>query len=209
MAKLCPHCGGECDDLALICPHCGRTTSRPERETQYDPAQPDGQASAPWTRGEGQLRQPARQRSNMKWFYFVQLQLLLSAILNTSSALLFFMGDAYDELILQYYDVVPALRHLEIYIGIALLILAASAIYVRAGLRHFRRGSPILYLLLLVGNAVVNFADIYVPVWILNAVGIHDLYVDAASAIPTVVTSVAMVVLNAVYFYKRRARFRN
>ena len=82
----------------------------------------------------------------MKWFKFIiYVQLFLSALGNLILGIGLLAGTAYGEYSGLVYAVAPALRAVDVVIGLALLALAAAAIVVRQRLaRYLGRGAPAL-----------------------------------------------------------------
>ena len=147
----------------------------------------------------------------MKWFKFIiYFQLFAAAVLNLISGLTIFTGSYYggkDEAALVYM-VFPNLKTLDIFYAICLIALAAADIFVRMRLAGFRTNAPKLYLGVLAAAVAVSLIYIVAFFMILGDFsGLMDLTSVISQYVSQLITSVVMIIVNAVYFKNRAPLF--
>lgn len=141
----------------------------------------------------------------MKWYKFViYVQLFLTVLSALGTAGNYMSGNIYGEYVENIYAVYGnGLKMVDMLMGVLNLLCVPMAIIVRQKLAHFKANGPKLYLALYVYNAVISV--IYsVIVGFVIGVGINMMQM----AILIVVTGV-FIVLNRVYFEKRKHMFCN
>lgn len=144
----------------------------------------------------------------MKWFKFlIFFSLFASAVLNTISGIIALTGAQYEqeykgakELVYAYFE---GLQTVDMIYGVALIAIAAFAIYVRVRLAGYYANGPKLLNVLYLANA--GFGLFYI-IALQSIVG-SDVNLDMTSAITSIITSVVMVGVNTVYFKKRAHLF--
>lgn len=173
MTRTCTRCGTVLPEGAHFCPNCG------------------------WGG-------PASEHLPMKWFKFIiYVQLFLSALGNLILGIGLLAGTAYGEYSGLVYAVAPALRAVDVVIGLALLALAAAAIVVRQRLARYRAGAPRLYLLLLAVSLGVSL------VYLLAGSAVVGELLLSASTLASLAGSGVMLPVNRIYFRKREGLFAN
>ena len=185
MEHTCRRCGTVLPEGSRFCPNCGGQVSG------YQETVPVWQESGP-------VGPP------LKWFKFIiYVQLFLSALGNLVTGIQLLTGLAYGGLRASVYTLYPALRPVDVVMGLLSLGLMVWVLVVRQRLAKFRRGAPRLYL-----------------IWIGASLGVALFYLVAASlvlgqlvmtgsVVGSLVGSLVLIVLNRVYFRKREHLFVN
>lgn len=158
----------------------------------------------------------------MKWFKFViYVQLFLAALASLGTAGLFAveindLNSVLDYYGLYYSELVTPIKNcitLDTVCIVVQVILAVFAIFVRFRLAKFRANGPSLYLTFLTATTVANLARTIVYVILCGqinaAMGYDAIPVDIAANISSLITSVALIILNRTYFRKRKELFIN
>lgn len=147
---------------------------------------------------------PASEYLPMKWFQFIiYVQLFLSALANLATGLGQLTGQMYGEGSGLVYRLFPALRAVDMGMGLASLALAAAAIVVRQKLARYRQGAPRLYLLFC--GVSVGLSLVYAAA---ASLALGHLVLDA-SVVVNLLGNVVLLLLNRVYFRRRAALFVN
>lgn len=145
----------------------------------------------------------------MKWFKFIiWVQLFLSALGSFGSGILLASGQSYDLLGEEgtsalVYAIYSGLRISDLVFGIAFIALAAFSIFVRFRLARFRADGPMLYLASLICEVVVTVLYAIATSMFLGE------FVFNGSDITTIVTNIVLIILNTIYFKKRKHLFVN
>lgn len=202
---FCRFCGTQIPDSVKFCPNCGANLA---------PAAP---AETPASNGYTFTPAPAVPEQNampsctytapvrgMKWFKFIiYFQLWVGMLANLVDAGKFFTGGFYEgnaELAYAYY---PALKPLDIVMGIFCLTLAVYAVVVQRSLAKFRAEGPKMYYILLGASIVVTLLYLLVGSIILGeSVFSLDTGVN-------LIVSVVMIFVNIQYFNNRGHLFVN
>ena len=202
---FCRFCGTQIPDSVKFCPNCGANLA---------PAAP---AETPASNGYTFTPAPAAPEQNampsctytapvrgMKWFKFIiYFQLWVGMLANLVDAGKFFTGGFYEgnaELAYAYY---PALKPLDIVMGIFCLTLAVYAVVVQRSLAKFRAEGPKMYYILLGASIAVTLLYLLVGSIILGeSVFSLDTGVN-------LIVSVAMILINIRYFNNRKHLFVN
>ena len=242
--KFCGTCGAKMPEAAQFCPKCGaKVPAIPGQSVaQNGAAATAGDSSAPSTTsssatpavpvagqtgttssfgGAGFSVQPQTTPQTdlgMNWYKFIiYFALFAYALVLVVLAINLFTGGfygGYAELVYLFFD---GLRIVDIVFGLACLVMAAVAIYVRQQLAHFKRDAPrLLYTFII---AINGAALIYY--WVASAIissatssllSASSLY-GSGSMLSTVISLVGScaiwVGVNIVYFKKRAHLFVN
>lgn len=185
MEQICRRCGTVLPEGSRFCPECGcQVSGQPEMEPVWQET--------------GLVRPP------LKWFKFIiYVQLFLSALGNLVTGIQLLTRLANRVILASIYTVYPALKPVDVVMGLLSLGLMAWALIVRQRLAKFRQGAPKLYLL-----------------WIGVSMGVALCYLVAASLVlgQLVMTgsivggmlgNILLILLNLVYFKKREHLFVN
>lgn len=212
--KFCSSCGTQLNDDVNFCVKCG--AAQPMRQTvptqpvqppvQYaQPIQPPVQPGYVPQQPMSPL-QAAGMTYGMGWFKFlIYFALFAGAILNVVQGVLLLTGANYDGASKLVYAVFSDLEIVDKGCGIALIALAVLQIVTRFRLAGFKRGATGLILTCYAAIAVIEIVYIAgfaasVPEYVFESA-------DIGSAIGSIVASVVMLIVNAVYFGKRKALF--
>lgn len=222
---FCRNCGKEVDTEK--CPYCGHDSSAPqtpENNSVFDEI-PDGNKSENNVFNEvpninpnyvnyynNNTANPAYLQNpslNLGWFKFlINFLLIFSAIANVIGGIVYLTGASYEavekgmaELV---YVMFPALKGLDVFMGIVSFALAVLAIVIRFLLAGFKKIGPILLYVLYGLGIVINLVYLFAGAGIM---GVSVAEVIDISTITSLVVSVSMIIINAVYFTKRRELF--
>ncbi len=181
----CIKCGAQIEDNATFCHVCGASQNE----------------SLPTVKRET-CEQP------MKWYKFlIYFSLFASAVLNLISGVQMLTGSAYGddaELVYAFFD---GLKTLDVFMGLAMLALAALAIYTRFRLSGFCKNGPKMVMVLYAVDAALQL--IYI-------IGVNAILpsavsgsIDMTSTITGIAVSAVMIWVNKIYFDKRASLFQN
>ena len=214
---FCKYCGQELQENAVFCQNCGAKlddaqdqTTQETNQTAFDETASTEQfaSQTDYSQQVGQTYTPAYP---MKWFQFlIYFLLFASAVLNVLSGIEQFTGKIYettpgDGMIELVYSTFPALKPIDIIVGILMVALGAFAIVVRFALAKYKAVGPKLLLLLYASACVLNVIYCLAAVIV-----VPDLFsILAPDIVTNVVTSVIMIVINNNYFKNRKELFIN
>lgn len=197
---FCPKCGTQNEDTATFCKSCGTKLNAQSAPNQ-------GWGAPTPTPTPGFTTASYSNNMPMKWYKFLIYFLLwLSGVGNILGSIPYFSGSVYDsqgvssELV---YLVFPSLKTLNILYAIVLIALGALAIYTRFRLAAYAKNGPQLLNILYGVSAAASL--LYA---LINGSVIDD-YSAMPVAIITIIVSVAIIVLNRIYFSKRASLFVN
>lgn len=201
---FCKYCGGALPDTAKFCKHCGAALSEPS--VQVGAGSADRAPVTPGTSAYGTL--PVAEPS-MGWFKFIiNFQLFASALLNVVSAIPFITGSQYNGAADIVYATWPGVRYIDLFYVIASFAIAAYAIFVRFQLAGFRQKAPLMYYVFCVAATVISIAYLLM-IHFETGFPISDLIESGARLGSSVASSIALLVINKVYFDKRSYMFVN
>lgn len=208
---FCPNCGTQCPDDTKFCPNCGSSVAnnQPTENTQQNFGQPNytqPNYTQPNYTQPNNYAQPRMYnvQLEMKWFKFlIYFGLFAGAVLNCLSAILQITGAVYEGSAEVVYIFFPELKFFDIFYTILLLALAVLQIFTRFQLSGFKKNGPKLILIVYSAAAVISL--LY---GIVASVILHEFLFNA-SMIISIIVPVVMVVLNKIYFDKRKDMFVN
>lgn len=138
----------------------------------------------------------------MKWYNFlIYFSLFASAVLNAISAIMYFTGAFYGGSADLVYDAFPGLQEIDVVCGMAFVCLAVMALVTRSALYWNKRKGPKLLCALYILNAVVGV--LYAVV----ASAVTGQMLFDGSIVITLVSSIVMLIVNNIYFKKRKDMF--
>lgn len=213
---FCPNCGNQVAEGQAFCANCGtkmQAPAAPEQPVQQPVQQP--------TYTEPVYTQPAYQQApeqlgpqqSMKWYKFlIYFSLFASAILNVVSGIMLLIGESYknedgDNITEALYKLMDGLESVDMIFGIIIIAFAVFLIYVRFRLAGFYKNGPKMLLTVYVLIAVINI------VYIIAVESCHTeltsklIEIDYTNAITQIIVAVVMVIVNTVYFNKRKELF--
>ena len=212
---LCPNCGSLLTDGSRFCPYCGSQLEvQPAQETapvrsepyvtQEDPRTPPRYDVIP---ADPLPADPMHDPRGMKWFKFIiYFQLFANALINLANAVTVLTGAHYQGTADTVYAVFPAQHTVDIVYGILCLALAALGIYTRFRLSAFRRNGPGLYLGLIAANILVPVLYMLLS----SAVtGIPMASLLDVNGLASLAGNVIMLIVNKIYFDRRKDLFEN
>ena len=186
---FCGSCGAPLPDENLkFCPRCGAST---------DGETPTPQNSIPVIE---EVKYP------MKWFKFlIYFGLFVGAIANAAFGVLYLTGFIYDissgeegvhELVYAFFS---NLKTVDVVFGVLFIALAVFGIYTRFRLAGYKKNGPACLIATYAASAIISFAYMLIVCIILGDFSDSDF--------GSIVTSIAMIVLNYIYFKKRKSLF--
>ena len=206
---FCKYCGKEVDETATFCQHCGAAIKKEENnsentsESLFD--QPVSASAEQIVPEKPPVVYP------MKWWKFLVYFLLFAgAVLNLFSGIGQLTGSIYEEVpgdgsIEMVYRAFPALKPIDIIVGLLTIGLAVFAIFVRQALYKFKAIGPKLLIIMYAASCIIN-AVYCVAVFIVVPEIAQDMMTDF---ITTIATGIIMVVVNIIYFRTRKELFVN
>lgn len=209
----CKNCGAQIPDAATFCPSCGtqNAVQQPSYSTpQQDYSAPQQNYYASQQNYYAQPAAPVQPEQPMKWFKFlIYFSLFLSALLNLISGIQMLTGAQYGDEAELVYAFFGSLKTIDVIMGIVLLAIVAFTIYVRFRLSGFKKDGPKLLTVLYI--AVLAWGILYIILVMSQlsdlGVGVGDILTP--SVITNMLTSVVMVIVNKIYFDKRKHLFVN
>jgi len=178
---FCTKCGTQLEDGVLACPNCQAET---ENKQALDAQHP------------------------MKWFKFlIYFALWFGAVINIISAISYMSGGQYAGQAGRVYAMYPAMRVVDIALGVFTLALGIFGIVVRFRLAKFRKNAPsmliTLYLLSLIPSLLYPVATTLV-----TGISTFDAQV-ISQMVGQVIGVVIVVICTKIYFKKRAYLFVN
>ena len=222
----CRFCGTQIPDNVKFCPSCGKRLTMdeapstaaptnepapvtPESTPVWTPAAPES-AAPTWAPAADTpspapvSAQPDVPQRGMKWFKFIiyfQLWVALLSSLITSGR--FFYGWGYEGNAELVYSLWPALKIIDILMGILNLALGVYAVFVQRALAKFRTKGPRMYYIFY--GASIVFSLLYA----LAASIIIGESAFTADVISSLVVGVVLLLVNVQYFGNRSHLFVN
>lgn len=145
----------------------------------------------------------------MNWYKFlIYFALFAGAVVNCIFAILQMTGMVYGTesgySVAEYvYLAFPALRFLDIFYGILLIALAAFQVFTRFQLAGFKKNAPNLVLMIYAAGIAISLLYLAISS-IICGTSTFD-----ASSIGSIIGSAVMIIVNKVYFDKRKDMFVN
>lgn len=235
MIMFCGKCGAELPDNAVICSYCGESVSATvgaAADTQSGAAGYNAQpAQQPPTYQQnyaqpnnGYTDQYQSQMNNatfntglqnvypMKWYKFlIYFSLFAGAVLNFISGIMCMNGTQYEgdgitaDMVYAFYD---GLKETDMIFGIACIVSAVLLIYTRFLLAGYKRNAPMMVTVSYAFTCVASLIYVIAVSVILSNAGI-DASETISSEIPSLIGAAVMIVVNYIYFNKRKALFVN
>ncbi|MBP3378102.1 MAG: zinc ribbon domain-containing protein [Clostridia bacterium] len=190
---FCRYCGAEISENAKFCVSCGRPVEAQPVQATYV--------------GDDGLVQPV---PKMKWYKFlIYFSLWAGALLNIGNGLMALQGMQYEtgsevtaELVYAMFD---GLKTLDVLYGAACIALAVYMIVIRFRLAGYYKNGPAMfistYAIVLLINVIYYVAVITIVPEIVEAGNVK------ASIVGTAIGNVLMIILNSIYFKKRKHLF--
>lgn len=225
--KYCDNCGAEIKNMI---PTIGTNLrSMPGTETTEEPVNVAPVQAAPLkmvepqepvepvsrsTTPADQLKQAENEGLGMKWYKFlIYFSLFASAFLNFVNGILYISGMIYDiagsapgfdSMSQAVYAAYPSLRIADLITGVLYIAVGIFSLVVRSQLAKFKKPAPNSLLVL---YAAVLVITVVYTVFVSAVTGVGIL--SDPTLISNIVTSLAMILLNHIYFKKRKHLFVN
>ena len=141
----------------------------------------------------------------MKWYKFlIYFSLFAGAVINVASGIPFLNGSIYGGYADNVYSVFPALKTVDVMYGIVALATAVLCIVARFALAKYKKNGPALLLSIYAIGIVVSIVYFIAVKSIVT-----DIDLDTSSIVSSLVSSVVMIIINKIYFDKRKHLFVN
>lgn len=213
---FCPNCGGQSPDGTKFCPYCGSNIADNQQPTnnqanynQPNYSQPDYNQQG-YVQPQNYTQPPMYNfQPTMKWYKFlIYFGLFAGAVVNCLNAILYITGLVYGS---QYgsslsefiYYVSPAMKYVDIIYGIMLIPSAALQIFTRFQLSGFKKNGPKLIIAVYAVELVTSLFYLIATSLVCGASTFN------ASTITSLIVIVVMIILNRIYFNKRKDMFVN
>lgn len=218
---LCPNCGSPLAEGSRYCPFCGSSLEEPVQRPEPGAPEPAASQELPEPVPESadpaqeKLAVPPREESadprndprGMKWYKFIiYVQLFANALLNAYNAYLYVTGELYGENKALIFSVYPSLKNLGLICGLCFAALAVFALLARQRLAHFRANGPAFYYLVIVANILLPIACL-VATSTATGLALGDLV--SSDMFTSFAVSLALLIVNMIYFGKRKDLFVN
>lgn len=200
----CPYCGTESPESTTVCPACGAALSaaQPAQASLEQPAQ--NGTPAPGQAFPAPEPDPYKGHS-MGWYKFhIYFALFANAIVNGLSSLSYFTGTIFGAGRDDVYRAFPAVPIICVVMGFLMLGFAVLAIITRFSLAALEKKGPLL--LYLVYGVEIVFSLLFALALYL-VTGVSEVF--DSSLISSVVLNLVFLIVNIVYFTKRKDIFVN
>lgn len=202
---VCPQCGTQGESKDLFCRSCGAPLSAQAAPAAPEP--PGALPSDPAPAAGGAALKDRYRGKKMKWYKFLcyfglWVVMLLNVVNGLSNMAATSGGDT------GLYDYFPQLRIPGMVMGAFISLLGIGYGLAAIRLINLRRGAPRLLLIL---YAVSLLANVFFVVWTASlSVGLEHIgALITGSDLISLVGSVLMIIINAIYFRKRAELFVN
>ncbi len=222
----CAACGQLVLEGTKYCPSCGAKIEgqAPADEQNYTAS--DAASGAGWSADQGYTENTYRDHSYtdgssytfyehqksyqppmpMKWYKFlIYVSLLLNGVINVFTGIQALMGIQYiaedENLAGQVYGLYPGLKEVDMVYAVVSIAFGICAFVVRQKLAHYRKDGP-KSLLMLYGASLIISVIYMIAVMVVTGINVMNM-----SIIMNLVLAVVMIVVNKIYFDKRKHLF--
>ena len=186
---FCQYCGSQMPDDSKFCPNCGANVE--VSNAQATSVQMNENIDY------------GNQEMPMKWYkVLIYFGLFAGAIMNAATGIKALTGMQYGDNSALIYAYFSSLKTIDIIMGVVCIALAAFALIVRQKLAHFKSDGPMMLIVLYGLNVVVSVLYIAMVMMIVGS----DV-VSLTVILPSIVSSIVMILINKVYFGKRKHMF--
>ena len=207
--QKCEGCGAYFSDFDKVCPHCGRASGLvPQEEESGERDTAETLSETPWQpaasrqeephrpypqEDQGVFTEPARNPAyQLKWHKFLMFVLVLGAVGNIFTGLTMIIDPA------------PGSAAADILFGIACVGLGIFQLYVRNRMAAFKKGSPMLLLVLYGAKTALDILSMITTGQSFFAAAEIDL---KSSLYVYVISMAGFMLLNHFYYQKRKELF--
>jgi len=146
----------------------------------------------------------AQNEMPMKWYKFlIYFSLFASAVVNTVMGVATIFGKHYSDFADQVYAAFPALKPVDIVMGVFTIAFGAYALYVRNRLAGYYRNGPSVIAAMYIASAAASFIYVF----------ICSIIIGQSAFTPDIIFrtigDIIMIIANIIYFNKRRHLFVN
>lgn len=220
----CNNCGSLVPDGQYTCSNCGayvgsteQTYNVPNQNIQQEYYQNNMQNNMQNNafNNVGQMYQNnvqyAQPELGMKWFKFIiYCQLFLSALSNIIYGFRIMLGAHYGVTSKQLnyiYNHFDGLKILDVCIGICMVLLGVLALITRFMLSGYKKRGPAMYIGYLIASIVMFL--VYICAFYIIVISVESTVSISSDSYISLVTSIVLLVLNIIYFKKRKHLFVN
>ena len=187
---------------------------------QNPPAYPTGvqdpqQTTYAYQTSTPQVQPAVAGQQGMAWFKFIiYVQLWASVLVFVAAGITLLTGAHYGSSSSLVYGLIPSLHVLDILFGLSVLGLAVFCIYVRFALARYRQKGPKLYLWVYVLSIIIPLIYLVVLLAVLSGYSsLSASYLlqntNTTELIVYMIFDVIMIIVNKIYFDKRKHLFVN
>lgn len=205
---FCSKCGNNVPDNVQFCTNCGNQMNA----NNQAPTQQAAPVQQPYY---SQPVAPYVPERPMKWFKFlIYFSLFAGALVNLVMGFRLLSGGNYGssyiaDLVYGYFS---GLKAIDIIVGILFIVVAGFMVFVRFQLAGFKANGPKLFLLLYAVNAAVSVIYSVGVIVVCKSSSMSYLTDEVvstviASCVTQVIVSVVMIIVNKIYFDKRKDLF--
>lgn len=186
---FCQYCGSQIPDDSKFCPNCGANVEVSNIQ------------AASFQMNESMDER--KQKMPMKWYkVLIYFALFTGAIMNISTGVRSLTGMQYGDNSTLVYAYFSSLKTIDIIMGVACIALGIFAIIVRQKLAHFKSDGPKMLIFLYGLNVVASVLYLAMAMMIVGS----DV-ISLTDILPSIVSSVVMILINKIYFDKRKHLF--
>lgn len=200
----CSNCGSLILEGQYTCPGCGAYVGSTAQTYNV----PNQNIQQVYYQNNVQYAQP---EPGMKWFKFIiYFQLFLSAVSNIIYGFRIITGSHYGvtskqlNYIYNYFD---GLKTLDVCIGICVVLLGVLALITRFMLSGYKKCGPAMYIGYLIATIVISL--VYMCAFYIIVTSVESAVSMSSDSYVSLVTSVILLILNIIYFRKRKHLFVN
>lgn len=191
--KTCRSCGSAFGDGELFCPYCGTKVEEVPADTET--VAPESVQSAP---AAGEEKYP------MKWHRFLMVIMIIGGVIAVINGISAITGTEYIRQGLdadRVYSFYPGLKSCDFLYGLATIGLGIYEIIVRNRLNQFRENGPSMLKGLFILSIVVQL------IYLASASSVTKINMFDSSTIGNLGGSAFMLIVNSIYYSRRRELF--
>ncbi len=219
----CSNCEREIPDDAVFCPYCGNEQVYLSDDVGVFTEEVDGDVPVEEVKQENNnsldrptdeplsqtenKKQKAKKEPGLKWYYFIiNFQIWLYMLGSFVNGFTYAVGPRFGDwnTTNAVYEKLPTLKSVDVAFGICMFALVVFAFITRRHLAKFLPAGPRYYIALGLSYPVLMIVYAFAA----SAVsGVEVKYILTSSEISQIVVSVVFVIINVIYFGKRKSYF--
>ena len=211
----CKNCGTLNNDSDAFCQNCGAVLQSKDESNILDSsanqAEPYVNQAQPYVNSFSASDPASSSALPMNWHKFLAYcGLWLGALANLITGIRIITGSQYEGYKSLVYYVIPDLKSLDTFYGLALFACVGLGCFTAYSLLKFKKGAPKFLSILYIATGVSTLIYYIGLTSIISSISRDlDLSQISASAIGTLIGSIAALVINYIYYKKRSHLFVN